>query len=395
MLPLAALASCAVRVGSGGPPPPDPFDGTNGVTTACSRKGTETKLSFGAGASAFAWLWDTDHYVVVYGDPKTGHGDIFVVTMAADGTPTAAPIDVQATDAVSDLPAIQKTSTGYLVAWQEGTAGDAVLVHALASDATPIGSAAIVAATQSNQSRPVLANAPNGQVAVGWMDTFDGKGGAQVALIDPATLQVTAPARLAQSDIDGWPWVAGDGEALGVAWSDNSTGKYDIRFAALNPQSLALSDQCSLRGQARRDGLLPRMVRTDFGFAAAWEDMRETENSIYAAFVDPAGTRLGGGIVEEPNTGDANWPNVAFSGSSAAIVYYQWRTHRPQVYLTLLDASGTRVHGAHDLQVSSGGAGWSKFPDVAWTGSEFGVIYVDTRDGTPALWLQRVSCPGG
>jgi hypothetical protein len=395
VLPLASLAGCAVRVGSGGPPPPDPFDGTTGVTTACSRVGAETKLAFGAGTTAFGWLWDTDHYVVVYSDPTTGHGDIFAVTMAPDGTLTSTPVDVQATDAASDLPTIQKTPTGYLVAWQEGTGGDAVLVHALAPDATPTGSATIVAATQSNQSRPVLANAPNGQVAVGWMDTFDGKGGAQVALVDPVSLQVKAPARLAQSDIDGWPWVAGDGAALGVAWCDNSAGTYDIQFAALDPVSLAPLEQRSLRGHARSDGLLPRLIRTGFGFAAAWEDMRQADNSIYAGFIDPTGRSLGGGPVPEPGTGDANWPNLAYGASSAAIVYYQWRAHRPQIYLTLLDATGVRVHGAHDLQVSSGTAGWSRYPDVAWTGHEFGVIYVDTRSGAPALWLQRVSCPGG
>jgi hypothetical protein len=387
------MTACAVRVGSGGPPPPDPFDGTHGLTTACSRTGSETKLSFGAGTTAFAWLWDGDHYVVVYGDPSTGHGDIFAVRMAEDGTPLAPPVDVDMTDAVSDLPSIQKTSAGYLVAWQEGTAGQAVLARALAADATPTGSAVIVAPTQSNQSRPVLAPAPNGQTAVGWMDAFAGKGGAQVALVDPTSMQISAPTRLAKADIDGWPWVAGDGETLAVTWCDNSTGTYDIRFATLDAQ-LALADQSSLRGQARRDGLLPRMVHTSHGFVAAWEDLRATDNSIYAAFVDATGKRLAAGPVEEPNTGDANWPNVAYGGSEAAIVYYQWRTGRPQVYLTLLDATGARVHGAHDLQVSNGGAGWSKFPDVAFTGRDFGVIYVDTRDGAPALWLQRVSCTG-
>jgi hypothetical protein len=395
VLPALVVAGCSVRVGQGGPPD-ESADGTNGITAACSREGKETKLAFGKGTSAFAFVWDTDHYVVAYVDPSTGSGDIFVVKMGADGTPLGAPVDVQPTDAVSDLPSIVKTPSGYLVVWQEGTAGQAVLAHALAPDATPVGAGSMVAATQSDQSRPVVARAPGGQVAVAWMDIADGRGGAQLALVDPSSLQVAGPQRIAASDVDGWPWVSGDDTTLAVAWSDDAGSGYDVQFASVD-QSLALSGQCSLRDGAssRTAGLLPRMVREGGHFFAAWENQGAGDNAIYSAIVDASGHRLGGGLVEEPKTGDANWPNAAWTGAAAAIVYYQWRSGRPQIYLTLLDGTGARVANAHDLQVSAGEKGWSKYPDVAWTGNDFGVVYVDTRDGSPELWMQRVSCKGG
>ena len=180
-----------------------------------------------------------------------------------------------------------------------------------------------------------------------------------------------------------------------MAWSDEVHGPYDIQFAVVDPMGLSLSHQESLRGKAANAALLPRMVRTNFGFFATWEDTRDAnENQIYMALVDPTGASLGGGLVEQPNTGDANWPNVAWSGTDAAIVYYQFRDGRPQIYLTLMDGTGARVKGLRDLQVSNGSNGWSKYPDVAWTGSDFGVMYVDSRDGAPALWFQRVHCQG-
>jgi hypothetical protein len=382
-------ASCAVRVG--GAPSEDtshPFG-----ASACSRLNSETKLSFGTGASSFAFLWDTDHYVVVYSDPATGAGDIYVARMAADGSIVGAPVVVQATPAASDLPNLLKTQSGYLVVWQEGTAGQAVYVHALSSDALPTGNGFSVAATQSTQARPVLAHAPNGKVAVTWMDLFGGKGGVAIALVDPSSLAVTGPQRVAQSDVDGWPWVAGDDQSLAMVWSDKASGPYDIQFATIDP-SLAVEHETPLREDAKNDALLPRMIRTNRGFMSAWEDMRGSDNQIFMASVDPSGTHLGGGVVEEPNSGDANWPNMASAGDEAAIVYYQWRSGRPQVYMSLVDASGARVAGLHDLQVSNGGQGWSKYPDVVWTGTEFGVMYVDTRTGGPALWFQRVSCQG-
>jgi hypothetical protein len=392
---VAALASpaCSIRVGKNHAPQGD--DGIPDGPSACARVGAETKLGFGAGAEAFAFVWDTDHYVVAYTDPSTGNGDIVVGKLAADGSPLGAPIPVAPTPAASDLPSLLKTQSGYLVAWEEGSAGKAVYAHALDAGANPTGSGATVASTQSTQPRPVLSRAPGAQAAVSWMDTFDGKSGVQVALVDPASLAVAGPQRIAQQDIVGWPWVAGDDRALAVVWSDKASGPYGIQFATLDPRSLAPVSALTLRAQEHNDALLPRVARTDYGFIAAWEDMRGGDNQIYMALVDSAGqTQLGGGVVEEPNSGDANWPNIAYNGRAAGIVYYQWRDSRPQIFLTFVDATGARVGGLTDLQVSSGAAGWSKYPDVVWTGSEFGVMYVDTRDGKPALWLQRVSCAG-
>jgi hypothetical protein len=393
---VAALAgtSCAVRVGPGGPPPDDtstPFG-----ASACSRLNEEKALSFGKGAESFAFLWDTDHYVVVYSDPSTGDGDIYVARMAADGATIGAPVVVQSTPAQSDLPSLLETSTGYLVVWQEGSAGKAVYAHALTPDAEPTGPGVAVAPTQSAQARPVLARAPGGKAAVTWMDTFDGKPGVSIALVDPATLAITGPQRIAPSDVDGWPWVAGDDRSLAMVWSDKTSGPYDIQFATIDPTdpTLAPQHQTPLRDDARHDALLPRMIRTSFGYMAAWEDVSDSDNQIHMALVDAQGDRLGGGVVEEPNSGDANWPNLAWNGSAAGIVYYQWRSGRPQIYMSFVDGTGARVAGLHDLQVSSGKSGWSKYPDVVWTGTEFGVLFVDTRNGAPALWLQRVSCAG-
>jgi hypothetical protein len=383
---LVTTASCAVRVGSNNSHP------TEGPPPACTRVDNEKQLAFGAGSEAFSFVWDADHYVVAYTDPHTGSGDIYVARLGADGSPMGSPVVVEATPAKSDLPNLAKTSAGYLVVWQEGTAGQAVVAHALGPDATPVGASIPVASTQSSQSRPVLSHAPGGELAVTWMDSFQGKGGVQVAMLDPSG-KMLGPQRISPGDVDGWPWVAGDDNALGLVWSDDASGSYDIHFSPLDPTSLATSPPTSLRGKANGNALLPRMAKTSFGFLAAWEDMRDTnDNQIYMALVDATGARRGGGLVEEPNTGDSNWPNIAWTGSEAAIVYYQWRDSRPQIFMTFIDATGARVGGKPDLQVSNGAAGASRYPDVAWTGKEFGVIYVDDRTGTSALWMQRVAC---
>ncbi len=387
LVAIGAGPSCAVRVGPGGPTVQDQ------PISACALSGAVKKLPFAVGSEAFAFVWDSDHYVVAYVDPTTGNGDIDVARLGPDGSLLGPPVAVEPTAASSDLPNLVQTAGGFLVVWQEGSAGTAVFAHALGPDAMPVGTGVTVAATQANQARPVLARAPGGQVAVAWMDSFEGRGGVQVALIDPSSLAVTAPLRVAQGDNDGWPWIAGDDQSLGMAWSDEPGDAYDVRFARIETGgSLSASPPISLRGAAPSSGLLPRLIRTSFGFLSAWEDMRAGDNEIQMALVDPEGHKIGGGLVEEPDSGDANWPNMAWTGSTAGIVYYQFRTGRPQIFMSFVDATGMRVGGLHDVQVSDAASGWSRYPDVVWTGTQFGVMYVDTRDGAPDLWLQSVAC---
>jgi hypothetical protein len=385
-VPVLAISHCEVRVGSGGPP------NQSDPPSACARIGDETKLAFGAGSTSFAFAWDKDHYVVVYSDPAHGSGDIYAVRMARDGSQLGSPVAVESTPATSDLPSLLVTPNGYLVVWQEGSAGQAVYAHALGGDAHPVGTGVAVAATQSDQSRPVLARGPGGSPVVAWMDSVSGQGAVWFAGIDPSSLHVTTPQQVAPSDADAWPWVAGDGTNAGLVWSDKTSGPYAMRFAPLQASHLAIAAPVSLLGDARHNAQLARMIATPHGYLAAWENVSEEDNEILMALLLPSGVQYAGGMVEEPNSGDANWPNMAWSGSAAGIVYYQWRGSRPQIFMSFVNVGGVRVAGLHDLQVSNGSSGWSKYPDVVWDGVEFGVMYVDTRTGAPALWLQRVSC---
>jgi hypothetical protein len=282
------------------------------------------------------------------------------------------------------------SASGYLLAWEEGSAGKAVYLHATDKQGAGTGAGVTIASTTATQARPIVSRAPGGY-AVTWMDQVLGAQAVQVALVD-ANLAVTGPTRVAPSSGGaGWPWVAGTDQRAAILWSDHRAGHFDTRFADLDAR-LAMSNDEPLRMGVPNDALLGRMITTSFGYLAAWEDMRGDDNQIFMALVDPHGMTLGGGLVEEPDSGDANWPNMAYDGSSAAIVYYQWRDGGPQIFMSFVDATGKRVGGLHDLQVSQTPRGTARYPDVQWTGSEFGVAWIDTRDGAAQLYFARVKC---
>jgi hypothetical protein len=245
----------------------------------------------------------------------------------------------------------------------------------------------------ADAARPVLAPSPGGQTAVAWMDVVTAVPAVYVAVVDDnltldstiGTLRLGMPTASAS-----FPWLAGDGSTLGAIWSDQRTGVLDIHFVALDAM-LTPSHESVLR-DATGDAQLGRLIQITSGYLAAWEDTRSNNtNEIYSAITDANGARQVEQLVEEPNTGDANWPNMAWNGTAAGIVYYQFRGGAPQIFISFVDATGARVGGGSDLRVSMS-TGSARFPDVKWTGSEFGVAWVDSRDTVRQIYFAQVTC---
>jgi hypothetical protein len=286
--------------------------------------------------------------------------------------------------------------------WQESDpAMPNIRTHALDPSGRPIGQPHVIAYGRSNEMRPVLASSPLG-VAISWMDQAPnsispgdnvGDSTTYVGLLDDnlALRADIPPTRVTPSSPSGFPWLAGNSNGLSLLWCDNVDGVIDPYFAPVD-QQLALDHSTDVRGASvTQAAQLGRMTITDFGFLTAWEDLRTGSEEIYMSLLDPSGNRYAGGLVEEPDTGNANWPHMAWTGSSAAVVYYQFRAGKPQIFLTFIDQNGQRINGAADAQVSFTSAS-AKYPDVIWNGSGFAVMWIDTRDGQPELYFNRALC---
>ena len=59
--------------------------------------------------------------------------------------------------------------------------------------------------------------------------------------------------------------------------------------------------------------------------------------------------------------------------------------------MTFIDQNGLRIGGAADAQISNTPM-WARYPDVIWNGNEFGVLWIDARDGQTELYFNRVVC---
>ena len=376
-----------------GPPPAVP-GGSITVPPVCAPS-SEVQLTTADPLSGFAWQWDGGGLVVVWATASpSGGGSVHVARFALDGTPLMPATLIESLSDPVTLPTLARVGSSWIVAWQQGKPpGLSVRAHVLDASLTPTGVGSTLIASAASEMRPVLAKSPGGKAALSWMTTNGTTPSVWVAYVD-STLAISNATQISATHAASFPWLSGDGTSLALVYSDDRTGVLSPRWTALGSNLIASGDN-PLRTATTGDGKLSRMVRTSTGWLAAWEDTRSNDvDEIYLAITDQNGVRLNETLVEEPNTGDANWPNMAWANDRAAVVYYQFRISSPQIYLSFVDGTGARVGGGADVQVSNAPQGaWARYPDVAWTGSSFAVAWTDTRSGTPQLFLSKVLCP--
>ncbi len=124
---------------------------------------------------------------------------------------------------------------------------------------------------------------------------------------------------------------------------------------------------------------------------ASWHDTRDGDSEIYFARITTAGTRMGLDVRVTSATGHSLSPSMVWTGSEYGLSWYDTRDGNYEVYFTRLAPEGTKV--GPDVRVTSDG-GESLKPDLAWSGSEYGVSWHDNRDGNREVYFARLSPTG-
>ena len=351
-------------------------------------------------------LWDGDHYLVIYDDKAQGDGDLASVKLDANGKAISPPVFINSSPKVSTLPSIIKDGNGYVVAWQEGELDDqppvSVDIRRLDANGAPVGNIREIA-TASPEARPVLASA-YGKIALTWMDD---RGTATmpdrisyVAYLksddfsfEQSPLLLVPPSQPPGAQ-NAFPALSMNGQSLAVSWVNASQTVYTANLS----DALALSPPLQLYTSmfiAQQLGV----VSTGDQLFTAWEDLSgdidKGRERIHGVFSTSAGALGAGGYVHDIDTGSANWPRMAWSGTSVATVYYQYRTFGSQIYLTRENTKGERIDGM-DIQLTDV-AGEAKYPQIVFRGNDlsgdhFGLGFVSDHTGKQRAYFAPVVC---
>ncbi len=196
-----------------------------------------------------------------------------------------------------------------------------------------------------------------------------------------------------------------DGE-LGVAWRDGRTldrgnPVYQIYFARIGPDGAQIGQTVAVSGNGR-DVQPPAIAWSGDRWGIVWSDTRSGRAEVYFAAVDAAPALVAGpSLVSEhasskgglaPAADGIAPPAIAWNGRTFGVAWWDDRDGSTEIYFAHLNRDG--VNGSGDRRISDA-PGMSVFPQLVWTGTEFGVVWQDHRDGHAQVYFVHgpMGCP--
>ncbi|WNG30379.1 hypothetical protein F0U62_44985 [Cystobacter fuscus] len=253
----------------------------------------------------------------------------------------------------------------------------------------------VSAYTDNDQAAPVVAHDGTNFFIVwedfrhaGYTELYGARVSGAGSLLDPTGLFLSTALHHKYA-----PTVAHDGTNFLVVWESWTQSAVDIYATrvsstgtVLDPGGIALSTAPGLQRA-------PAVAHDGTNFLVVWQDQRNGNSDIYGTRVSGAGTVLDpSGLVISTAANEQLAPSVAHNGTNFLVV---WQDARSGVF----DIYGTRVNGSGTVLNTNGilisvAVNAQERPTVAYNGSDFVVVWEDSRNGNADIYGARVSTTG-
>ena len=204
--------------------------------------------------------------------------------------------------------------------------------------------------------------------------------------LDPTGEAIGAPRQLNfNPGVSGEPHLVWNGGGYGVTWYDDDGS---MRFLRLDAFGQPLSQVMAIPGTFATS-VEHALVWTGSVYGLAWSNHVEGSNSeIFFARLDPSGARLGDVVRVTQGNSTSVLPSLAWSGSEFGLVWYDLRDLNLEIYFTRLDAMGLEI--GDDIRLTSTPTDTAD-PHLVWNGSTYGVIWTDAP---AAVYFARLNPSG-
>ncbi len=185
------------------------------------------------------------------------------------------------------------------------------------------------------------------------------------------------------------------GSTYGIAWTDTRLGPGDVYFALVGADGTVLASQQRITAELA-NSYSPGLEWTGSQFGVAWFDARDTTHGleIWFARLAPDGTKLGTEVMV--TTGASSFqawiaPSIAWTGSTYGMAWMDDRSAQG-IQFGLVDAVGGLIT---ETRIETGGSmsGDDSVP-LVWSGSEFGLIWIDQLSLADNYLFGRISAGG-
>jgi hypothetical protein len=192
-----------------------------------------------------------------------------------------------------------------------------------------------------------------------------------------------------------YPRLTWTGSEFGVVWSDEwGSSSAGIHFGRLDQDGSLVGPDTRISTDDRDSS--PDLVWTGSQFGITWIDWRYSGidflfvSETFFTRVDSAGNKVGSDLRLTYN--DLYYysydPSLVWTGSEFGVSWSDNRNDAQQVLFERVSSDGLLIPPEEAITDHLAGSG---DPSLAWNGSEFGVAWVDVRNGDSQMYFDRLS----
>jgi len=185
------------------------------------------------------------------------------------------------------------------------------------------------------------------------------------------------------------PAVAWTGTEYGVVWQDGRDENFEIYFTRLDSLGQKLVWDVRITDDPAHSWW-PSLVWTGTEFGVAWADDRDGDSEIYFARISSTGVKLGEDV-RITSEGDSGNPSIAWTGTEYGVAWLDDRDGDPEIYFTRIGSSGVKL--GEDVRITET-SGFTRFPSLVWTGTEYGVAWMDGSYNGWDIYFARLNSNG-
>jgi len=368
--------------------------------------GTDVRVSHGEDLSTDSvMVWTGSGFGLSWQDRRDGNFGIYFAFLSADGE-TVVP-EFRVTQAVNDAvyPSMAWTGSEFGVSWQDNRAGTypyfipyLIYFTRVSVDGDTVGpELRITFAYDESDYYPSLAWSGS-EFGLGWTDAPLVGGGGYSLIFTRLSAE--------GAGIGGYTHFAWDGSIFGSPWPhsliwagsqyatswDTQVGNdvgcistSSIDFIRISEAGDRIGDQFAITSGCW-NASDPSLAWTGSEFGVSWHFRDGWDWEIDFARVSADGQALGDVVTISFAPGSRMYPSLTWADGGFGVAWEDDRDGVSEIYFARISADGHKV--AADNLITPDPAS-SQAPSLAWAGSEFGVSWIDGRDGNDEVYFAR------
>jgi len=175
-----------------------------------------------------------------------------------------------------------------------------------------------------------------------------------------------------------------------IVWTDYRDVNTEIYFAHLNNNGTKIDNDIRITNNDKnsRD---PRIVAYNDGYAITWTDSRSGSDEIYFSKISKNGIKLLDDKMISEDSNPSVDSSLIWNSNGFAATWTDLRNSNSEIYFNILNVNGDKL--GNDIRITQN-VNKSANSSLVWTGNEYGISFVDNRNGNNQTFFVRLNPDG-